>query len=123
MSPVTLDPAAMAWLAEKGGATRVHRSVDHFLTTSAEHLATLGETGAEMAQGMVNTLVAGGVMIVLIQQLHRCERMDAEGLRILRQFLEDYPHMLPHFQAQAQQVRNPNHREMFNTLLARAQAA
>ena len=31
--------------------------------------------------------------------------------------------MLPHFQAQAKQVRDPNHREMFNTLLARAQAA
>ena len=31
--------------------------------------------------------------------------------------------MLPHFQAQARRVRDPNHREMFNTLLARAQAA
>ena len=31
--------------------------------------------------------------------------------------------MPPHFQVQALWVRNPNHREMFNTLLARAQAA
>ena len=46
-----------------------------------------------------------------------------EGLRIVRQFLEDHPAMLPHLQAQARRVRDPNHREMSNTLLTRAQAA
>ena len=101
----------------------MHRSVDHFLTTSAEHFATLGDTGAEMAQTMVNVLVASGVIIELVQQLHRGERMDEEGLQIVQRFLRDYPQMLPHFQAQARRVRDPNHREMFNTLLARAQAA
>ena len=76
-----------------------------------------------MRQILVDALVAGAVIVELAGQLNLGARIDAEGLRILRQFLEDYPHILPHFQAQAQQVRNPNHREMFNTLLARAQAA
>ena len=76
-----------------------------------------------MAQSLVNLLVAGAVIAELAKQLNRGARMDAEGLRIMRRYLEDHPTMLPHFQAQARRVRNPNHREMFNTLLARAQAA
>ena len=123
MSAVRLDPAAMAWLASKGAATRVHNAVDHFLKNSAGDLSALGEQGEEMRQVLVDALVAGAVIMELAKQLNRGARMDKEGLRIMRRYLEDHPTMLPHFQAQAQQVRNPNHREMFNTLLARAQAA
>ena len=75
------------------------------------------------SQGASCSEPSSGVTIELVQQLHRGSRMDAEGSRIVRRFLEDHPHMLPHFRAQAQQVRDPNHRKMFNTLLARAQAA
>ena len=76
-----------------------------------------------MRQILVDALATGAVIVELAGQLNRAARMDAEGLRIVQRFLRDYPQMLPHFQAQAQQVRDPNHREMFNTLLARAQAA
>ena len=123
MSAVRLDPAAMAWLAKKGAATRVHKAVDHFLTNSAGALPALGKEGAEMLQHMANALVASGVIMELGRQLQDGQRMDPTGLGIVRRYLRDYPNMLPHLQAQARAVKDPNHREMFNTLLARAQAA
>ncbi len=120
MSTVTLDSAAMAWLTTKGAADRVRGAVQHFVQQS-DVMAQLGAEGVEMRQHMVNALVAGGVLMELARELSEGKRMDTAGLRIASRFLRDYPTMLPNMQQQAARLTDPNARDIFNTLLARAQ--
>jgi hypothetical protein len=110
----------MAWLTTKGAADRVRGAVQHFVQQS-DVMAQLGAEGVEMRQHMVNALVAGGVLMELARELSEGKRMDTAGLRIASRFLRDYPTMLPNMQQQAARLTDPNARDIFNTLLARAQ--
>ncbi len=121
MSTVTLDGAAMAWLTTKGAADRVRGAVQGFVQQS-DVMARMGAEGVEMRQHMVNALVAGGVLMELARELSEGKRMNEAGLRIASRFLRDYPTMLPNMQQQAAKLTDPNARDIFNTLLARAQA-
>lgn len=112
----------MAWLDRRGAGASVREAAKPSVALRLTFRA-LGEIGERMRAAQLDTLVGATVVTELGKQLLRGGRMDPEGLRLARRFLERNPELLPHLKAQSAGFADPNVRECWNSLLARMQAA
>ncbi len=122
VSTAPLDPAAMKWLDKRGAGAGVREAAKPTLALRLTFRA-LGEIGERMRAAQLDTLVGATVVTELGKQLLKGGRMDPEGLRLARGFLQRNPELLKHLKAQSATFADPNVRDAWNTLLARCQAA